>query len=104
MRKKMLNDNEMNVINLLSEAWNEYIKLEHQHPCDKEEFCRALHVCQHLIMIRDIRRQNPELFPIYDEQGNEIKNIKVSVTQEELLEALKTGKPIEIEQEIKDKD
>lgn len=96
----MLNKQEMEVIHLLADAWNKYIKLQHQHPCDKDEFCHALHICQHLVMIRDIRRQDADNFPIYDEKGEEIKNIKVTVSEEELLEALTSGKPIEINKNI----
>ena len=96
----MLNDGEIKVIELLSEAWNNFLKLEHQHPCDKEQFCNALHICQHLIMIRDVRRQNPEIFPCYDENGNEIKNVKIQLTEQQLLQALVSGKPIELEGSI----
>ncbi len=64
---------ELELIKLTSELWNKYVKLPTQHPCDQEEFCHALHICQHLIMIRDMRREMPQLFPMYDENGNELK-------------------------------
>ena len=68
--KSVLTNEELNVIELSTKFWNAYNKLEEQHPCDKEEFCHALHICQHLVMIRGIRRLDSENFPIY----NKIKN------------------------------
>ena len=62
---KMVNEKQLQIINLLSEAFNKYIELDVQHPNDQMEFCNAIHRCQHLIMIRDVRRNDPKNFPIY---------------------------------------
>lgn len=65
MSKADLTIDELNVIELSVKLWNAFNKLEEQHPCDKEEFCHALHICQQLVMIRGMRRLNSDLFPIY---------------------------------------
>ena len=65
MTKSGLTEKELEAINISAKLWNAYNALEEQHPCDKEEFCRALHICQHLIMIRAIRRMDNDTFPIY---------------------------------------
>ncbi len=48
----------------LVEAWNEYIKLEKQHPSDIDEFKNGIHKCQHALIIRVLRREFPEGYPI----------------------------------------
>jgi hypothetical protein len=48
----------------LVEAWNEYIKLEKQHPSDIDEFKNGIHKCQHALTIRILRRDYPEGYPI----------------------------------------
>lgn len=53
---------EQEIIDLLALAWNKFLHLEEQHPCDREEFMRAIHQAQHLIMIRETRRNHPEQF------------------------------------------
>ena len=56
-------------MNLLAMAWNQYLTLEIQHPCDRQEFLDAIHRAQHLIMIREVRREHPDIFPI-DNRSN----------------------------------
>lgn len=65
MSKSGLTDEESKLIELTAELWNGYSRLQEQHPSDKEEFCRALHICQHLIMIRAVRRADSDMFPVY---------------------------------------
>ena len=65
-----MNEAQKELINLTAQLWNKYIKLPQQHPCDKEQFCHALHICQHLIMIREARRNDPQLF--YNEENNDL--------------------------------
>ena len=64
MRKDGLNEQEGKVMDNLIEAWNEYIKLEKQHPSDIDEFCNGIHKCQHALTIRILRRDYPEGYPI----------------------------------------
>lgn len=67
----MITPAEKEIINLLSTAWNKFIKLDEQHPSDKYEFMDAIHKAQQLLMIRDARRNNSEIFPIYIEDKKE---------------------------------
>jgi SMC interacting uncharacterized protein involved in chromosome segregation len=59
-RKDGLNEQEGTVMDSLVEAWNNFLKLEKQHPSDTEEFCRGIHQCQHILMCRILRRDYPE--------------------------------------------
>ena len=64
MRKDGLNEQEGKVMDALIKAWNEYIKLEKQHSSDINEFCNGIHICQHALTIRILRRDYPEGYPI----------------------------------------
>jgi len=44
----------------LVEAWNEYIKLEKQHPSDIDEFKNGIHKCQHALIIRVLTENQQE--------------------------------------------
>jgi hypothetical protein len=55
-----LTQQEGKVMDALVEAWNEYIKLEKQHPSDIDEFKNGIHKCQHALTIRILRRDYPE--------------------------------------------
>jgi len=57
-----MENQEKEILDLLALAWNEFLHLEEQHPQDKMEFMRAIHQAQHLIMIRETRRNHPEIF------------------------------------------
>ena len=63
-----MKDQEKQLIDLTCQLWNKFVKFPQQHPCDKDEFCKALHIIQHLIMIRETRRNNPQLF--YNQENN----------------------------------
>lgn len=67
----MITPAEKEIIDLLSMAWNKFIRLDEQHPCDKNEFMQGIHQAQQIIMIRDARRNNPEIFPIYEGEKEE---------------------------------
>ncbi|KGU84841.1 hypothetical protein [Pseudomonas mediterranea] len=47
---------EVKVVKLLAEAWNEYLKLPVEHPMEQEEFCTAVHACQEKVLARSGRR------------------------------------------------
>ncbi|MPQ83795.1 hypothetical protein F0170_07245 [Pseudomonas sp. MAFF 730085] len=52
----LLTDREGFIASLLADAWNEYLKLPIEHPMDRDEFCRAIHVCQDKVLARAGRR------------------------------------------------
>jgi hypothetical protein len=67
-------EKELEIISLLVNVWNKYLELPEQHCCDRQEFCDAIHRLQHLVMIRDARRNHPDIFPNQVETTIEIEN------------------------------
>ena len=59
-----MTDGEKDVIYLLNDVYDRYCELPVQHRDDMKEFVNALHVLQHLVMIRDVRRNNNDMFPM----------------------------------------
>ncbi|WP_227726211.1 hypothetical protein [Yersinia proxima] len=47
-----LSADEQRVAQMLGDAWNQYLQLSIEHPCDRDEFCRAIHNCQRIILAR----------------------------------------------------
>ncbi|HHM0700999.1 TPA: hypothetical protein ACREY0_001802 [Yersinia enterocolitica] len=47
-----LSADEQRVAQMLGDAWNQYLKLPIEHPCERDEFCRAIHVCQSIVLSR----------------------------------------------------
>ena len=43
---------EQRVAQLLGDAWNHYLSLPVEHPAGRDEFCRAIHHCQSLVLAR----------------------------------------------------
>lgn len=41
-----LSADEQRVAQMLGDAWNQYLLLPIEHPCERDEFCRAIHACQ----------------------------------------------------------
>lgn len=64
MRKDGLTDQEGKVMDALIAAWNEFVKLEQQHPNELTDFSDGIHRCQDLLAIRIARREYPEGWPI----------------------------------------
>lgn len=58
---------EKKTLNLLSDAWNSFIKLPEQHIWDHQEMMHLIHDAQRIIMQRETRRNNPDMFLIIDE-------------------------------------
>ena len=56
-------EQEKKVLEKLAEAWNEFLKLEKQHPDEISDFCDGIHKCQLVIGMRFARESNPEIFP-----------------------------------------
>ena len=59
-----MNEDEKELVLLLNDVYDKYMSLPEQHYQDRSEFVNALHVLQHLIMIRSVRRMNPDMFPL----------------------------------------
>lgn len=59
-RKDGLTEQEGKVMDSLVNAWNEFIKLERQHPCESDDFADGIHECQHQLVMRIMRRDYPE--------------------------------------------
>ncbi|SEU02909.1 hypothetical protein [Pseudomonas graminis] len=51
-----LTDREAFIAGLLGGVWNEYLKLPIEHPMERDEFCRAIHTCQNMVLARAGRR------------------------------------------------
>lgn len=54
--KAELTEQEARVARLLGDLWNEYLQLPVEHPMEREEFCKAVHVCQDIVLSRCGRR------------------------------------------------
>lgn len=63
-RKDGLNEQEGEIMDLLVQAWNNFVKLEIQHPDDTRNFADGIHKCQFMLEKRILRRDYPEGYPI----------------------------------------
>lgn len=52
-----LTNEEEEIVNLIGEVWNKFLKLPKEHPSEQFEFRHDIHHLQHRIMARPIRRQ-----------------------------------------------
>lgn len=59
-----LTDDEGAVADALSAAAIAFGRLEEQHPAERQEFANAIHMCQHLLVIRIARRHYPAGWPV----------------------------------------
>ncbi len=55
----MTKNEETNVLNGLTKAWNAFVLLESTHPDDLPDFRRAIHECQRILAVRQLRRIDP---------------------------------------------
>ena len=53
----LLNIDESTILNILAEAWNQFAELEELHPQHAEDFCKAVHDAQRLVMCRPVCRE-----------------------------------------------
>jgi hypothetical protein len=61
-----LTEQEAKIAQMLGEVWNEYLSLPVEHPMDQQEFCRAIHTCQDMVLARCGRRAlNAALKPLH---------------------------------------
>ena len=44
------------LVEMLGDAWNGFCDLPEEHPCDADEFCKAIHAAQNIILSRAGRR------------------------------------------------
>lgn len=47
-----LTELEEKIATMLGDVFVEYLKLPVEHPMERDEFCRAIHVCQSIVMAR----------------------------------------------------
>lgn len=57
-----MTEQELTIIDNLTDAYNNFLKLPKQLPSDYEEFTQAIHDCQRLVMCRSARREHPKIF------------------------------------------
>lgn len=48
----VLTADEQQVAQLLGDVWNQFLALPLEHPAGRDEFCRAIHYCQSLVLAR----------------------------------------------------
>jgi hypothetical protein len=54
--KGQLTDKEREVVMLVGRVWDLFSTLPPQHSMEKDEFCRAVHVCQQIVLCRPVVR------------------------------------------------
>jgi len=59
-----LTEEEQIIMNHLADAWNGFMKLEKQHPCENIDFMSGIHQLQRIIGMRILRREHSDIFPI----------------------------------------
>ena len=60
---------EEKVLNMLADCWNEFCKLETQHPDELNDFRDGIHKCQYVLAMRFAREYKPKLFLTYNNKG-----------------------------------
>jgi hypothetical protein len=58
-------EQEEKVLYMLANCFNEFCKLETQHPDEMNDFKDGIHKCQYVLAMRFAREYKPELFPTY---------------------------------------
>ena len=86
-----MTEQEKNIVYLLQSVYEEFSALDEQHESDKKEFIEALHRLQHLIMIRSVRRNYSDLFPIRNSKIYENIGLLETEISKALQEKLKEG-------------
>jgi hypothetical protein len=64
-----ITDDEIRITEMLGRVWNEYLVLPVEHPMDRDEFCRAIHACQDMVLSRSGRREMNSLKRMEREDG-----------------------------------
>ncbi len=61
-------DVEEKIMDKIVNAHNLYMSLEKQHPTDITEWINAIHILQHLLGMRILNREHPDIFPIKEDK------------------------------------
>jgi hypothetical protein len=61
MKENIINE-EKEILDNLSFAWNNFLGLEQTHPNDINDFMDRIHKCQYILMAREARRSCPTLY------------------------------------------
>ena len=51
---------DQDVVDAIVVAWNNFVKLTPTHPDDIDDFRRAIHECQRIMGVRQLRRIDPD--------------------------------------------
>lgn len=57
-----MNNIELQVMNHLVEAYNNFLKLDSQHPNELSDFVEGIHKCQYVLAMRVARKYEPDVF------------------------------------------
>lgn len=57
-----MNKREIEILDLLVKANDLYLHVEVQHPSDIPDWNNSIHTLQRILMCRETRRSNPDLF------------------------------------------
>ena len=93
-----MTEEEKEILMMLNDVYDKYNALSVQHHADMDEFVNALHVIQHLVMIRSVRRKYPDIFPLNLKATVNDLNIN-SAIEETLMNAFKNEKDLQNEEE-----
>ena len=93
-----MTEEEKEILMMLNDVYDKYSALSVQHHADMDEFVNALHVIQHLVMIRSVRRRYPDMFPLNLKDSVEGFNINRAI-EETLMNAFKDEKDLRNEEE-----
>lgn len=63
-RKDGLTEQEGRIMDNLISAWNEFLKLDIQHPSEINDFGNGIHQCQYQLCMRILRREYPLGYPM----------------------------------------
>lgn len=66
----VLTAEEQQVAQILGDAWNQFLTLPVEHPAGRDEFCRAIHHCQNMVLARPAIRALAEKGQGYKGQNN----------------------------------
>lgn len=59
-------DEEKEIMELLVDAYNKFIKLKQTHPTHNREFMDGIHKCQDILGHRILQREYPNYYPNYE--------------------------------------
>lgn len=54
---------EEEILKMTADIWNRFVKLESQHPSEKNDFADGIHILQNILAMRFAREYRPDIFP-----------------------------------------